>query len=121
MATRIQILSITASILVILLIIHLIRRRKLREEYSIMWLVGSAVLIVFAIWRRLLDIIAQLVGVYYAPTVLLLVGLLFGALMFLHFTVVISKQADENKIMAQEIALLKARIDALIGKKDESS
>lgn len=116
MATRIQILAITASILVILLIIHLIRRRKLREEYSIMWLVGSCVLIVFSVWRRLLDIIAEFVGVYYAPAILLLVGIFFGVLIFLHFTVVISKQADENKIMAQEIALLKARIDELSGK-----
>lgn len=116
MVTRIQILSIVGSILVIILIIHLIRQRKLHEEYSIMWLVGSFVLIIFSVWRRLLDIIAEFVGVYYAPAILLLVGIFFGVLIFLHFTVVISRQADENKIMAQEIALLEARIDELAGK-----
>jgi hypothetical protein len=115
MGVRIHILSITASVLVIMLIIYLVRKRKLREEYSIMWLVGSVVLIVFAVWRRLLDIIAGFVGVYYAPAILLLVGIFFGVLMFLHFTVVISRQADENKTMAQEIALLKARLEELSG------
>jgi hypothetical protein len=114
MVTRIQILSIVASILVIILIVHLIRKRKLREEYSIMWLIGSMVLIVFSVWRSLLEIIADFVGVYYAPAILLLVGIFFGVLIFLHLTVVISRQADENKIMAQEIALLKARIDELV-------
>jgi hypothetical protein len=109
----IQIISIAASIAIILFVISLIRKRKLREEYSILWLIGSVVLIVFSIWRRLVDIIADFVGVAYAPAILLLTGILFGVLMFLHFTVVISKQADENKTLAQEIALLKNRIDKL--------
>jgi hypothetical protein len=120
MVARIQILSIVASVLVIILIVYLIRRKKLREEYSLMWLGGSLVLIVFSIWRRLLEIIAGLVGVYYAPVVLLLVGIFFGVLIFLHLTVVISKQADQNKIMAQEIALLKGRVDELTASRAES-
>jgi hypothetical protein len=120
MIARIQILSIVASVLVIILIVYLIRRKKLREEYSLMWLGGSLVLIVFSIWRRLLEIIAGLVGVYYAPVVLLLVGIFFGVLIFLHLTVVISKQADQNKIMAQEIALLKGRVDELTASRAES-
>lgn len=119
MVTRIQILSIVASVLVIILIVHLIRKRRLREEYSIMWLIGSGVLIVFSVWRDLLDIIANLVGIYYAPTVLVLVGILFGALIFLHLTVVISKQTEQTKTMAQEIALLKARLEELTAAKHE--
>ena len=114
MGIRIQILSIIASLLVIVLIIHLIRQRKLREEYSIMWLIGSVVLIVFSLWRGLLDIAAGFVGVYYAPAVLLLIGIFFGVLIFLHLTVVLSRQADQNKTMAQEIALLKARLEELV-------
>jgi hypothetical protein len=121
MVTRIQILSIVASILVIILIVYLIRRRKLREEYSIMWLVGSFALIVFSVWRSLLDIIADFVGVYYAPAILLLVGIFFGVLIFLHLTVVISKLADNNKTMAQEIAFLKARMDELTEQSGKAS
>ncbi len=108
---RIQILAIVASLGVIFFIISLIRKRKLREEYSIMWLIGSVVLIVFSIWRQLLDILAQAVGVYYAPAILLLIGIFFGVLIFLHLTVVISKQANETKCLAQEIALLKIKLD----------
>ncbi len=120
MAIRIQIIAIAASLFVILLVIQLIRRRQLREEYSVLWLIGSVVLIVFALWRDLLDLIANAVGVYYAPTVLLLTGLFFGALMFLHFSVVISRHKDQAKTMAQEIALLKARLADLGSAREET-
>jgi hypothetical protein len=113
MGTRVQMLAITVSVLLILLIIGLIRKRKLREEYSIIWLVAGFVLILFSIWRDLLDRIAGVIGVYYAPAVLLLVGLFFGALAFLHLTVVISKFADQNRTLAQELALMKEKLERL--------
>ena len=113
MGTRVQILAIAVSVLLILLIIGLIRKRKLREEYSIIWLVAGFVLILFSIWRDLLDRIAGVIGVYYAPAVLLLVGLFFGALAFLHLTVVISKFADQNRTLAQELALMKEKLERL--------
>jgi len=113
MISPIQIISILASVIIIVLILSLIRQRRLREEYSIMWLVGSLVLILFSIWRGLLDIIAEMVGVVYAPAMLLLIGIFFGVVMFLHFTVVLSKQADRNKSLTQELALLRNRIEEL--------
>jgi len=116
MSLRIQFLAIAACLLIIIFIISLIRKRKLREEYSIMWLIGSLVLIVFAVWRDLLDIIAKAVGIFYAPAILLLVIIFFGVLIFLHITVVISRQTDQNKDMAQEISLLKNKIELLTEK-----
>jgi len=116
MSLRIQFLAIAACLLIIIFIISLIRKRKLREEYSIMWLIGSLALIVFAVWRDLLDIIADAVGVIYAPAILLLVIIFFGVLIFLHITVVISQQTDQNKNMAQEISLLKNKIELLTEK-----
>ncbi|MBN1213325.1 MAG: DUF2304 domain-containing protein [candidate division Zixibacteria bacterium] len=116
MSLRIQLLAIAACLLIIFFIISLIRKRKLREEYSIMWLIGSLALIVFAVWRDLLDIIAKAVGVFYAPAILLLVIIFFGVLIFLHITVVISRQTDQNKDMAQEISLLKNKIELLTEK-----
>ena len=113
MISVIQIISIAASILMIIIILSLIRSRKLREEYSIMWIVGSLVLILFSVWRGLLDIIAGMLGIIYPPAFLLLIGIFFGVLMFLHFTVVISKQADQNNDLAQKVAILLDRIEEL--------
>ena len=113
MVSPFQVVAIASSLLIIFFVISLIRKRKLREEYSILWIVGGLVLIVFSIWRGLVDIIADMAGVAYAPAVLFLIGIFFAVLMFLHFTVVISRQTDQNKALAQEIALLRNRIREL--------
>jgi hypothetical protein len=64
-------------------------------------------------WRNALDRIAELVGVYYAPVILLLVVIFFGVLAFLHLSVVLSKQTDYNKSLAQQLALMNQRLEEL--------
>lgn len=111
MAIRIQLLAIVASIGLIGLIVWLMRRRKLREEYGLVWLGGAAVLILFSVWRDLLDQLAVTIGVYYAPAALLLIAIFFGVLISLHFSVVISRQAEQIKLLTQELALLRQRLE----------
>lgn len=110
---RIQFLAVLASICLVLGVVFLIRRRSLRAEYSILWLVGTGCLLLMSLWRGLLDRVALMVGVYYAPAVLLLVIIFFGVLAFLHLSIVLSRQADCNKTLVQEIALLKQKIKML--------
>lgn len=111
--SRVQILAVTISLLIILLVIHLIRRKQLRVEYSIVWLFGSSLLIFFSVWRDFLDIVADFLGIFYAPALLLLIVILVGTLGFLHFSVKMSKQAEYNKKMAQKVALLQHRVEEL--------
>ncbi len=111
--STIQIISILVAIIMVSFIFSMIRRRRLREEYSLLWIVGSIVMVVFILWRDLLDILAGYLGIFYPPNVLLMIGLFFGVLMFLHFTLVISRQADDNKRLVQRMALLQNRIEEL--------
>jgi len=111
--STIQIVLIAVCFVMVTFIFSMIRKRKLREEYSLLWIVGSIVMAVFVLWRDLLEILAEHLGIFYAPNVLLLIGLFFGVLMFLHLTVVVSKQADENKNLVQKIALLQNMIEEL--------
>lgn len=110
---RVQILAVTISLLIILLVVHLIRHKQLRVEYSIVWLFGSSLLIFFSVWRDFLDIVADFLGIFYAPALLLLIVILVGTLGFLHFSVKMSKQAEYNKKMAQKVALLQHRVEEL--------
>ena len=119
--SRIQIIAVTASVMVVLMVIHLIRRKQLRMEYSVVWLLGSVVLILFSLWRDLLDIIADFIGVYYSPAILLLVAIFVAALGFLHFSVAMSKQAEDNKRLVQEVALLRRRLELLSESGDSDS
>ncbi len=78
MEIRIQILAITASLCLLIGVIHLVRKRVLRPEYSVVWLVGTSALLLISLWRDILDQMAEAVGIHYAPAVLLLVGIFFG-------------------------------------------
>lgn len=111
MPDRIQILAIAGSVLLFIFIIEFVRRRKLKVEYSILWLAASAVVLFLSVFRSSLEYFAALVGVYYAPAAMFLVALLFGILLSIHFSIVISRLSNENTALAQRIALLEAMMD----------
>ncbi len=104
---KIQIIAITISLLFLLYIVRLIIKGKLREEYSIVWIVCTIVLILFSFWRNGLELLATILGVYEAPN-LIFTGAIFAIFIYLlHLSIVVSKLHSQNKQLAQEIALLK--------------
>jgi hypothetical protein len=104
---KIQILSILGALLFMFFIFRLIVKGRLREEYSILWIICTCGLLVFSFWRSGLDIIAKYLGVFYAPALIFL-GAIFAIIIFLvHLSVVNSKQHRQIKDLAQELALLK--------------
>ncbi len=108
---KIQILSIIGSLLFMFFIFRLIVKGRLREEYSIIWIICTLILLVFAFWRNGLDLIAKMLGVYYAPALIFL-GAIFAIILFLvHLSVVNSKLQKQIKDLAQEHAILKAKIE----------
>jgi hypothetical protein len=102
---------IIVAVAFLLTILELIRRRRLKEEYSILWLVAGGVVLILSIARSFLEEIARLLGIFYAPSALFLVAGLIGMVIALHFTMVISRLTDENRALAQRIALLADAID----------
>ena len=100
-----------ASILLILVVLELIRSRRLRERYALLWLATGLVLLVLSAWRGGLDTIAGWLGVTgYPPAVLFAVATLFILAVLLHYSTVVSKLSDQNVILAQRLALLEARL-----------
>jgi Uncharacterized conserved protein (DUF2304) len=109
----VTIAGIGASLALIVAILELIRQRRLRERYALLWLVTGLVLLALSAWRDGLNTIAGWVGVtQYPPAVLFASGTLFIILVLLHYSTVISKLADQNTILAQRLALLEARLRA---------
>ena len=107
---RIAVLSICASLAFLVYIVEMVRRRKLQEEYSILWLSGSLVVLVLSVKQAWLNRIAAAVGIAYPPSLLFLVGMLFIVMILIHFSITISKLKQVNKQIAQEIALLKSSL-----------
>ena len=108
---RVSIVATIASLLLLLVVFELIRSRRLRERYALLWLATGVVLLVLSAWRDGLNTIARWVGVTgYPPAVLFAVGLLFVVLVLLHYSTVISRLADQNTILAQRLAILEAKL-----------
>ena len=108
---KVSIAASIASLLLLLIVFELIRSRRLRERYAILWLATGFVLLVLSAWRGGLNTIAGWFGVTgYPPAVLFAVATLFILAVLLHYSTVISKLADQNVILAQRLALLEQRI-----------
>ncbi len=107
----ISIAATVVSLVLLLVVLELIRSRRLRERYALLWLATGAVLVVLSAWRGGLNTIAGWLGVRgYPPAVLFAVGLLFVILVLLHYSTVISRLADQSTILAQRIAILEAKL-----------
>lgn len=100
--------------------IELVRRNRLPEKYSLLWLFFSVVLIFLAAWPKLVEAIAFLLDIKYAPSLLFLVGLVFLIMYCLSMTISISKQGDRIIKLTQELAILKERIKALEAEKNQN-
>jgi hypothetical protein len=107
---RVSIAAAIASILLLLVVFELIRSRRLRERYALLWLLTGVVLLVLSLWRGGLDTIAGWFGISgYPPAILFAVGILFILLVLLHYSTVISRLSDQSTILAQRLALLEER------------
>ena len=111
-----QILSIIGSILILLLLIELVRKRKLKENYSLLWFGIAIVFLVFSIWPDLLLYLASLLGIEYAPSALFLILIVSLYLLSIHFSVVISDLSEKIKDLSQKIGLMDLEIRKLKSK-----
>jgi hypothetical protein len=112
-SNRIQIVAIIVTGGLFFLVFELVRRRRLMERYALLWLFATAVLLGLAIWRGLLERVAGTVGIVYAPSALFAVAFGFVLALLLHFSLVISRLADQNKVLAQKLGMLQERVAVL--------
>jgi cell division protein FtsW (lipid II flippase) len=108
---KVSVAAIVASLVLLLVVFELIRSRRLRERYALLWVLTGIVLLALSAWRSGLNTIAGWFGVEtYPPAVLFAVALLFVLAVLLHYSTVISKLADQNVILAQRLALLELEL-----------
>jgi len=102
---KIQILGMSAGFLLLILVLELVRRRKLLEGYSLIWILTCIILIVISFWKNLWERLANVLGIFYHPVVLFLFAFVFLILIVLDLSIKISKLTEENRKLAQEIGL----------------
>ncbi len=120
MIDRSIIFAVGASLIALLIVLELVRRRHLSEEYSLLWLGTAIVMLVVGVWRDLLHGLADLVNIEYPPNLLFLLAALFLLFIQLYFSTVITRLTRESKEAAQQIALLRFELEQLSGEQVDS-
>ena len=90
--------------------LDLVRRRRLLERYALVWLGVTTLLLVLSAWDGLLGSVASLLGIFYPPSALFVVAFGFVIFLLLHFSVAVSRLADQSKVLAQQLGLLEERL-----------
>ena len=104
-------ICILFSIIFILFVMHLVRKNKLEEKYSILWVIASVVILIVSLFPRLITIIANKFNVYYPPSLMLLFAIIILGAYIIHISVVITKQNKMIVKLTQELGILKEKIE----------
>jgi hypothetical protein len=107
--TNTRLIAIGGSLLLLIFIVELVRRRRLKEEYSVLWIATGLVLLLLSAWYGLLVKVTNLIGGVAPSSTLFFFGLLFVMAMLLHFSVRTSHLERRLTALIQEIGLLSAQ------------
>jgi hypothetical protein len=108
-STNLRIIAIAGSFALLMFIVELVRRRRLKEEYSVLWVATAVALLLLAAWGALLRDLAHLVGASSQASTLYFFSIIFVAFLLLHFSVRVSNLERRVVVLMQEVALLNER------------
>jgi hypothetical protein len=103
-----KIFAVLASLSIFIAIIYLVKKGKLREEYSWLWLLTGLIMLLLVLWYDLLVFLTGLIGAVVPTTTLFIFGIIFLMLIALHSAIKISLLNDQIKNLAQKVSLLEA-------------
>lgn len=103
--------AIIFSVALIIFIINLVRKDKLDEKYSILWLFASFVILIVSIFPRLITIVANKFNVYYPPSLMFLFAIIILGAYIVHISIVITRQNKMIVKLTQELGILKEKVE----------
>lgn len=110
MQVKIQVIAITVTVIFLVFVFELVRKRKLREEYSLLWLMAGLCLLIFSLDRPLVAQVSRFLGISYAPSALFIMAFFFGLALAIHFSIIVSHLTDRVRTLAQQNALLRLEL-----------
>ena len=109
----INVVTAVIGVLTLLFMLELLRRRQLREKYAVLWLAVALAVLLLGVFPGLLDGVADTLGVYDPPNLLLFVAVVVLLLVCVHLSWEVSRLEDETRVLAEEVALLNFEVSRL--------
>ena len=117
---RTRVFVFLAGLAILLFILNLVRKKELREQYALLWIVAAVVLCLAAVFIQGIERLSHLVGIYYPPAFLFLIAILMILLLQFHFSTVISNLKEQNKALIQDVGILASELEAMKEKRDSA-
>jgi hypothetical protein len=109
--SRTQVIAAIGAVLLVLYVLDLVRRRRLSEEYSLLWVISTVVVASLGFSTRLLVWVSRELGIVQENSTVFAFGLAFSMAMLLHLSVRLSRLGQENQTLSRELALLRQEFE----------
>ena len=113
MTIKARVFIVLLSLSILVMIINLIRKKRLKEEYALLWFLGGVALVLAPLFSDYIDKAAHFFGIYYEPALIFALAILCLLVILFHYSTIISKLTEQNKILIQEMALVKKKLETL--------
>jgi len=113
MEFRARLFAMLLGVAVLLFVLNLVRTKKLKEEFALLWLLTAVVLVLTPLFIDYLDMIAYALGIEYPPALIFLLAIISLLLILFQFSMRISRFSEQIKVLVQELALLRAQVEDL--------
>ena len=118
---RTRVFVLIAGVAILLFILNLVRKKQLREQYALLWILSAVVLCLSSVFIGGLEKLSHLVGIYYPPAFLFLIAILMILVLQFHFSTVISSLREQNKALIQDVGILASEVKALRARREPGS
>ena len=121
MVLRTRFFVIGLGLIALILVINFVRTRKLKEEFAILWLFSGVALVLVPLFVDFVDKLSYALGIEYPPAFIFLIALLCITFILLQFSVSISRYSEQIKVLTQELAIMRHRVQELERRLQSSS
>ena len=109
---RIRLVMLTISFVILYTTLEAVRRASLKERYALLWVGTSSIFLLFALQPNLIEWLVKITGMHYISAIVVMV-FTFLILLAFHVSLALSRYDDDRRVLTQEIALLRKRIESL--------
>lgn len=111
--SRTQVITAIGAVVLAFTVLALVRRRRLAEDYSFLWMVSSAVAAVLGFWTPALRALTRTLGIVHESSMVFLVGLAFGTVMLLYLSVRLTRLGRVQEETIRELALVRHELETM--------
>jgi len=123
MELRARFFAVVLGVAVLLFVVNLVRTKKLKEEFALLWLLTAVVLVLTPLFIDYLDMVAYVLGIEYPPALIFVLAIISLLFILFQFSIRISRFSGQIKVLTQELGLLRVQVEELeraVEDKDES-